>query len=190
MFGEIRLSVDFFQLLLKHCPIFWFQFDQLLYKSFVFIHLIVLSAWVHPPWNRSVSVLSHIGPYYSPRFHKGHISLVLHLWYFLLFFINILRSRKKWGSLVDSLDILFHLSNLPLCDPGLFCHPLHMSDVLCNLPCRDHIFDIWSTSGMMKYFVQSSRSNTRFLLPFGNLRPIKSQNVCVSRDFLPRPFWF
>ena len=66
-----------FLLLLKLWPIILFQLDQLLHKNSVY--LITLSDYVHPPCISGISVLSHIGPHYSPSFKKGQISFVFHL---------------------------------------------------------------------------------------------------------------
>ena len=90
-FGQVYV----FQQLLKLWPIVWFQLDQLLHEGSVFTHLIALSDRVHPPCNRDISVFLPYRTQLFSSFQKGHISFLLHLLYFPLFYIchKILR---KW----------------------------------------------------------------------------------------------
>ena len=83
--GKIWLSVVFL-LLLKLWLTIGFQLDQFLHESSIFV---VLIGCIHPPCNRGIAAFPQGGPYNFPYFQEGHISLVLHLKYFLFFFVNI-----------------------------------------------------------------------------------------------------
>ena len=157
-----------------------FQLVQFLHVCSIFV---VLIGCVRPPCIRGVAVFYHIGPYSFPCFQEGHIPLLLHLEYFLLFSCKHRKILRKPDDLIGSLHIEFASSNLPSNGPGPFHRIWHMSVVLSRLPCSVHISGIWSTSGALGRTAQLSQDNIRSSPPWEYGANLMSGCKCWS-EFL------
>ena len=128
----------------------------------VFIFLV---DWIYSPWNRSISVFSHIRTYYF-SFQEAHIPLVFYFKYFLFFFYSCHKILHKPDGHVNSLDIKFPSSNFLPCSVGPFHSTWHMSVVLCRQPCGENIWHLKHFRDVVTYCSALSRQWSLCFLPF------------------------